>query len=49
MKRFFAIAPGFGPYAVDIYGDTEKDARKAYANFLGLGRCPKGTRVWVAK
>ena len=48
MKRYFATAPGFGPYAVDVWAVDSADARRAYAGFLGRSRCPKGTCVWVA-
>lgn len=48
MKRYFAKAPGFGPYAVDIWATDERDARRRYARFLGLSRCPRGTAVWEA-
>jgi hypothetical protein len=47
MSAYFVIAPGYGPYAATIYGKTRKDARRAYAAFLGRKRCPAGTRLWT--
>jgi hypothetical protein len=46
MKLYHAIAPGFGPYAASFRCNSEKQARKLYAAFLGRERCPKKTSVW---
>lgn len=46
MKLFSIIAPGFGPYAAQFRVASEQEARKLYAAFLGLSRCPRGTEVW---
>lgn len=46
MTLFYAIAPGFGPYAVSIRAADEGGARRQYAAFLGRARCPNGTQVW---
>ena len=46
LKLFSIIAPGFGPYAAQFRASSEREARKLYAAFLGMSRCPKGTKVW---
>ena len=45
-KLFSIIAPGFGPYAAQFRAENESDARRQYERFLGLSRCPKGTKAW---
>jgi hypothetical protein len=47
-RLFSIIAPGFGPYAAQFWADNEQGARKQYARFLGLSRCPNGTKAWEA-
>lgn len=49
MALYYIIAPGFGPYAATFRADNEADARRQYAKFLGLKRCPKGTKAWVGE
>jgi len=46
MTLFYLIAPGFGPYAASFEADSEAEARRLYAAFLGRARCPKGTSCW---
>jgi hypothetical protein len=46
MKLFSIIAPGFGPYAAQFRANNAADARRQYSAFLGMSRCPNGTRVW---
>jgi hypothetical protein len=47
MTLYFLIAPGLGPYAASFEADSEAEARRFYAAFLGRARCPKGTACWV--
>jgi hypothetical protein len=48
MILFSLIAPGFGPYAAQFWANNEADARRQYARFLGLSRCPNKTACWEA-
>ena len=47
-RLYSIIAPGFGPYAAQFLACNERDARRQYAAFLGVSRCPKGTKAWVS-
>ena len=47
MKLFSIIAPGYGPYAAQFRANSVREARKQYATFLGMPRCPRGTKAWA--
>lgn len=45
MHRFWAHQPGM-VYAVNIYADNEREARRKLREFLGVRRLRPGSAVW---
>ena len=46
MKHFMVHCPGW-VYAGDFYGRNAAEARAAARKWMGVGRLPKGTTVWI--
>lgn len=48
MKCYCVHVPGW-VYAANFYGRTEREARAAAREWLGVSRLPRGTAVWLYK
>ena len=43
--RWWAHMPGM-VYAINIYADSEREAREKFRKFLKVDRLPNGSAVW---
>ena len=47
MKRYMIHVPS-DFYAIDIYGESKKDAVNNYKKFAKIDRMPRGYAIWEA-